>query len=188
MKFLAHQSTVWIIVLACAPLFSAHAQTAAGSKGPLASVSGKITVKEKGLADVIVVLTRQNPSQSSASTYRARTDQDGKYRITNVPAGSYSVSPETAVYVCPAELKRRALIIGGGENIEDIDFDLVRGAVVTGKITDSDGRPLIEESVTILPAADPNMQSYSGESSRVINSNMQSYSGGSSRSVVTDDR
>jgi hypothetical protein len=40
-------------------------------------------------------------------------------------------------------------MVGEGETVEDINFALVPGGVITGKITDSDGQPLIEESVQV---------------------------------------
>jgi protocatechuate 3,4-dioxygenase beta subunit len=39
-----------------------------------------------------------------------------------------------------------------GETIEKIDFALVRGGVITGRVTDADGRPVIGEQVRLAPA------------------------------------
>jgi Carboxypeptidase regulatory-like domain len=39
--------------------------------------------------------------------------------------------------------------VADGETITKVDFALVRGGVITGRITDSDGRPLIGERVTV---------------------------------------
>src|SRR5215475_9519966 len=46
----------------------------------------------------------------------------------------------------------KVLLIGEGETVEGIDFALIRGGVITGKITDANGQPLIEEPVSIEPA------------------------------------
>jgi protocatechuate 3,4-dioxygenase beta subunit len=42
-----------------------------------------------------------------------------------------------------------AITIGEGENVTNVDLALVRGGVVTGKITDPDGHPLIEQFVQL---------------------------------------
>jgi protocatechuate 3,4-dioxygenase beta subunit len=46
----------------------------------------------------------------------------------------------------------RFVIVGEGETIDKIDFSLVRGGVITGRITDADGRPVVEERVQLSPA------------------------------------
>ncbi len=43
----------------------------------------------------------------------------------------------------------KPLILGDGENVENVDFTLVRGGVITGKVTDADGRPVIEEPIEV---------------------------------------
>mgnify|MGYP003694673385 CR=1 FL=1 len=53
-----------------------------------------------------------------------------------------------------------------GEVITKIDFALVRGGVVTGRITDADGHPLIGEHVSVLlkdaPATARQMMMFGG--------------------------
>jgi len=46
----------------------------------------------------------------------------------------------------------RKVTIGDGETADGIDFELVKGGVITGKITDVEGRPLIEERVYLFDA------------------------------------
>ena len=54
----------------------------------------------------------------------------------------------------------RTLIISKGETIEDVDFSLIRGGVITGRVTDADGRPVIEEDVYVFTPRDPRMGSF----------------------------
>ena len=44
------------------------------------------------------------------------------------------------------------MTIDDGETADGIDFELVKGGVITGKITDVDGHPLIEERVDLFDA------------------------------------
>ena len=128
-----------------------QAQTGATAKNT-ATVTGKVTIKGKPAPGVVVGLRVNQPEQSS--TFRATTDEDGRYRITNVPAGIYQVAPAAPAYVIADINKVRGqnLVISEGDNITGIDFDLVRGGVITGKVTDADGRPVVEEEVSLLAA------------------------------------
>jgi len=115
-----------------------------------ASISGKVTIKGKPAAGVTVLANELRQGMSSnMRPYRARTDQTGSYRITNIPAGTYEVSPITPALV-PTNLPD-SVVISEGEQLENIDLSLVPGGVITGKITDSEGEPIIGEPVSIMP-------------------------------------
>jgi len=61
-------------------------------KGQAATISGKVTIKGKGTSGVVVGLLRVEPSRVHATRYRRITDDQGNYRITNVPPGKYHVT------------------------------------------------------------------------------------------------
>lgn len=44
---------------------------------------------------------------------------------------------------------RKGVVVGEDENVEGVNFSLVRGGVITGKVTDADGRPLIQHQIEI---------------------------------------
>lgn len=118
------------------------------------SVSGRVTVKEKAAVGVVMSL-RKTDVMPFESFLRATTDQDGVYRITNVPAGSYEVVPAVPGFVL-ADLKDargKPVLVGEDENVENLNFALVRGGVITGRITDADGRPVIQHQVNIYTAS-----------------------------------
>lgn len=119
-----------------------------------ASVSGRVTIKEKGAAGVMVILRKSEAMMPFEPFQRATTDQDGYYRIANVSPGSYDVSPSTPAFVMAnaKEQKRKSVLVGEDEAVENINFALVRGGVITGRVTDADGRPLIQQQVAIYLA------------------------------------
>src|SRR5260370_30269392 len=43
----------------------------------------------------------------------------------------------------------QTVILGEGERVENINFPLVRGGVITGKVIDADGRPVIQQQVSL---------------------------------------
>jgi protocatechuate 3,4-dioxygenase beta subunit len=131
-------------------VFGSHAQTAS-SKGPGATISGRVTIKDKGARGVVVGL-RLAEGDREPSRYRAVTDDEGNYKISNVPPGQYVVTTATPVFVRPDPFNRgKTLLIGKDETIENVDIALVRGGVITGKVTDGDGRPVVEEDVSLYP-------------------------------------
>jgi len=117
------------------------------------SISGKVTIKGKPVGGVVVGLRTVDgfAGRKESQLPRATTDQDGIYHLLNVSSGSYQIQLAKLAYV-HVDLNEdlgRTIEVGEGENIEDIDFALVKGGVLTGKVTDSEGRPLIEELINI---------------------------------------
>ena len=82
---------------------------------------------------------------------KATTDHDGFYRIANVPPGSYEVAPSAPAFRATSDNQRaKTVVVGEDENVEGINFSLVRGGVITGKVTDADGRPVILQQVNFF--------------------------------------
>src|SRR5258708_7944986 len=154
MKSSACQAIVWVLLILCTPLYT-QSQTVPAKKGPTSSISGKVTLKAKGAPGIIVVLRSPDSRGLQTPSYKGTTDQDGNYRITNVPPGNYQVVPVAPAFVVsglggPGRLEGKSLIITEGENIDDVDFTMIRGGVITGKATDSEGQPLIEEQISLV--------------------------------------
>src|SRR6185503_19829549 len=69
---------------------SAHAQTAPSAK-PTGTISGKVTVNDKGAPDILVAAqSLDRPFQQAAA--RAKSDATGRYRLTGLPAGQYQIT------------------------------------------------------------------------------------------------
>lgn len=149
------------IILVLSIVIFAQAQTAV-DKISGATITGKITIKGKGAPGVVVVLVLNGAGNQRITRHRAFTDDTGTYRITNVPPGNYRAETAAPGFVAVGESqnpfgKSVTLIINKDETVENINFELVRGGVITGNVTDSDGRPLIEEIVSIFRAeSNPN--------------------------------
>src|SRR5438876_12135315 len=67
------------------------AQTPA--KDSSASISGRVTVGGKAAAGITVVATVSNSFFDNKTVTKTTTDEDGKYNISGLPAGRFTVLP-----------------------------------------------------------------------------------------------
>lgn len=114
-------------------------------------------IGEKPAVGVMVGLVRAEPGSplnQGSAIIKAATDNDGRYRLTQVPAGNYRVTTLAPVYVSPIDSpgffeRGKTVKVEEGETLENLDFKLIRGGVITGKVTDASGKPLIEERMSV---------------------------------------
>src|SRR5262249_45377751 len=127
---------------------SIHAQPGETKTGT-ATVSGRVTLKGEPARDVEVILLTE--IRWSANAPRARTDENGRFSFTSVADGSYSIFAVAPGYVSSEETRMvspgRTLSVADGAKIENIDLEIKRGGVIAGRIKDSQGRPVIEETI-----------------------------------------
>jgi hypothetical protein len=143
--------TILCVLLLLSPVVSGRSQSAV-DKTTTSTISGKVTVGGKGQSGVVVglVVSELNRPNIRPTRFRSTTDEIGNYRITNVPPGTYDVIAASPAFV-PTE-GRKSLLVGKNETVENIDITLERGGVITGKVTDADGSPVIEEMVYLTAA------------------------------------
>ena len=146
----------------------ANAQTPQQDSRPrTASVSGRVTVAGKPAVNVKVVVTevKDRPAPGSqdfsmdltgvgtGEDHVALTDAEGRYRVTNLPEGKYEAKVSMGGHVREKPSPNASLIesfsLNGGESRGNVNFTLVRGGVITGRVTDADGRPLIARAVSL---------------------------------------
>jgi hypothetical protein len=164
-------------VLACALCVCAAAQVSSGTQG-IASVSGRVTDGERGLPGVVVAMFVSEGSRSLRFATRARTDSEGRYRFDGLRPGRYQVVPYAPAHVPEVQREGWAgskhLNLLAGDAVEDVDFRLSKGGVITGRVTNADGQPVIRETVNFSPLDSP-----TGQGPRFVGSQMR---------VQTDDR
>ncbi|MCI0392376.1 MAG: carboxypeptidase-like regulatory domain-containing protein [Acidobacteria bacterium] len=132
-----------------------------------ASISGPITIAGKPAANAKVAVTEVKGSNvlgnqdlstaiaglNAGEDYSALTDADGRYRVTSLPEGKYDVRAQLGSCVREKQSPNRSLVesvsLDEGESRENVDFALVRGGVITGRVTDSNGRSLIARVISL---------------------------------------
>ena len=123
-------------------LLQAQPRDVSGASGRTGTIRGRITSAASGQPLHRVRVTLNGAVQNPPS---AVSDARGEFEITDVPAGSYTLTATRAGYLTiqygqrrPRELGRTIEVAAGGA-IENIEMALPRGGVLAGRITDEAG-------------------------------------------------
>jgi protocatechuate 3,4-dioxygenase beta subunit len=109
-----------------------------------------VTIKENGVAGVAIGLRKADVVMPGEPFSRTTTDQEGFYRIGNLAPGNYTITPSVPAFVMATkEPQAKNVLVGEDENVEGINFTLVRGGVITGRVTDAEGHPVIDQPVNM---------------------------------------
>ncbi len=128
------------------------------------AVYGRVAISGQPAANALVIaseLTQSRNGQSSARTaadgspiktvFKVHADTDGLYQFTGLPAGQYQIRVLARAFISAEnDLDRelgRAITLDDGETREKVNFALVRGGVITGRIMDAEGHPQIAHPV-----------------------------------------
>ena len=88
--------------------------------------------------------------------YSARTDDEGRFVINEVPAGDYSLSARRAGYAnqgfgqLRANTPARRVAVADGASVGPLDFSLIRGGVIAGRVVDDEGEPAERVQVRVV--------------------------------------
>jgi carboxypeptidase family protein len=147
-----------LISLTVFNVVAARAQSAATKKAT-ATIAGRVTLDGAGAPGAHVMLkpyvndlvARINVGVEQPPAPGAVTDAEGRYRITDVTPGAYRVSVFAPAHAVEGErdplTPGKTINLAEGDNVENMDFALTRGAVITGKVTDDKDRPVIAAPV-----------------------------------------
>jgi protocatechuate 3,4-dioxygenase beta subunit len=132
----------------------------ASSRAP-ATIAGRVTLDGAGAPGAHVMLKLHVDKfiptsifgDEQSPTSSAVTDAEGRYRLTDVSPGAYRVSVFAPVYVVEGDIEPltpgKTINVAEGDNVDNMDFSLTRGAVITGKVTDDKDRPVIAAPVNV---------------------------------------
>jgi hypothetical protein len=128
------------------------------SKEGTATISGRVSLKGEPASGVAIGLQPQQqsggPFIADRSKYlRAKTDGEGRFRFMNVTAGQYRIVALAPGFVSASESPQgmgKLMNVADSENIENVELHLRRGAVITGRIADPSGNPVVEKEVRLM--------------------------------------
>ena len=114
------------------------------------AITGRVVAEDgNGLANMTIQISAIG-SQSSLRR-STTTDEEGRFRFADLPARSYDISVlNTREYVwAPARVGRRYYQFG-----ENVNFTLIKGGVITGRVTNAIGEPVIGMWVVAIRVRD----------------------------------
>lgn len=85
----------------------------------------------------------------------AQTDAQGRFEVTELPAGRYHVSVSKSGYVSQSYGQRSPnqpgtpIELAEGQRADRVNFSMTRGGVITGRIVDEFGEPMAGAQVTV---------------------------------------
>jgi 5-hydroxyisourate hydrolase-like protein (transthyretin family) len=124
-------------------------------------VSGRVTEGGKPAPGIRVAVYLDQYLLTAQTIASGVTDQDGRYRLAQLPSGKFYVATIAPALVSITEnipnRSGKLVTLSDGEAVTDVDFSVTRGGVITGRLTDSEGKPVIAEYIT-LAAAEENVQ------------------------------
>jgi len=147
---------------------SATAQTPQPDTRPRnCAISGSVTIGGQPAANALIIATevRQSrngqvptlttPTGSPVKTvHKVHADWDGRYQVTGLPAGRYQVRVSARAFISVEndvdQKLGRTITLDDGEAREKVDFALVRGGVITGRVADAEGRVAIAQLVHLF--------------------------------------
>jgi len=135
---------------------SVLAASSARAEATGATIRGRIVAADTGQPLRRAKIIVSSPESNTTNNRNATTDADGRYILTDVPAGKYKLSVVRSGYLPLQYGQRRPLEtprlldLHAGASIEHADFALQRMAVIGGQITDERGEPVADALVLVM--------------------------------------
>jgi len=123
-----------------------------GAKAPLdnGSISGRVNIGDKPASGTVVAAYGDNANRRAAA--QATADNDGRYVLSALAAGLYNVTVQAPAFVGTGSAlygTGKTVALSANEAVDSVDFKLARGAVITGRVTDVDNKPVLEERINL---------------------------------------
>jgi len=137
---------------------SANSQSAESKAKPTGSISGHITIAGKPAAGIAVAAVEGQSVNRRDALARAVSDVDGNYQIFGLKAGEYQIwtltpelvtEPTAAPNYFPYAGAAKSVLLGADENVTGVDLKLIRGSVITGRVTNSENKPVVQEQIRL---------------------------------------
>ncbi|HXI92288.1 MAG TPA: carboxypeptidase-like regulatory domain-containing protein [Blastocatellia bacterium] len=143
------------MIIALAATVPAHAPLQASkTKESTGSISGRVTIGDVGARGVTVLLVSAENAPIERPVAKSTSDQDGRFQIKGVPAGSYFLQAFAPALIAASDnvfgRQGKTVNLIEGEAVDGADIALRTGGVITGRVTDAEGQPLIQENVRLF--------------------------------------
>ena len=151
-----------LFFVAIAAVLGAAAQKAPEPEEKPGSVAGRVVngVTGEPLRRVNLTLRPASPAVAGVTMqfpqlYSAASGDEGKFRIENLPAGQYQLTAERAGFVRGTYGARgrgafgTTIQVNAGQTVAGLEFKLMPQAVITGRVVDEEGEPVMRAQVML---------------------------------------
>jgi hypothetical protein len=143
---------VLLLLLPC--LATAQEQKA----NPVGSISGRVMIEGKAAAGIPVAAVAGQSVNRRDAAARTVTDNEGRYLLNGLAPGQYQVWALTPGFIVepsaypnyfPYYGSIKSIFLDANETVADVDLRLIRGSVITGRITTLNDKPVVNEQVSL---------------------------------------
>ena len=145
----------FVLLLACVAVVSAQVPPPAPPGASPAEQPQEEQMKPGRVEGAVILAAGDAPvrkaqvmiySRENKASFSAKTDEEGKFVIESIPAGTYSFHVIHPRYVAVADSSSsrsasRQISIAEGQTVRGLIFKMIPGAVVTGRVVDEYGDP-----------------------------------------------
>jgi hypothetical protein len=125
----------------------------------LGTIRGRVIATDTGagLSKTSLMLMSSEP-QGRERPLTAKTNAEGDYELKEVKPGRYHLRANRNGYVNQGYGQKASdtrmsqgtlVVVRAGETLSQVDFKLIRGGIVEGRVLDSDGEPLAHVQVML---------------------------------------
>src|SRR5262245_3399399 len=150
--------TITLLVSLFMPDFASGSpqKAATNANPPTRSIAGSVTIAGKPAPHITVVFLLDN--NDLAVVGRTVTDEASHFKFAGLPSGRYLarvIAPTwAAAETTDPESEGKPASLKEGEELQGLDLSLVRGAVITGRVTDHKGLPVEGEQIMLCQISD----------------------------------
>lgn len=125
------------------------------------ALAGTIVSDDEAARPIRRALVTVQPDGTGISGRTAVTNDAGQFVVAGLPAGRYLITATKGAYLTAAYGATRAprpgaapggtsITVGEGQTVSNLVLRMMRGAVITGTITDESGRPARDVTLSVL--------------------------------------
>ncbi len=127
-----------------------------GVEAPGATLRGHVYAQGDGAPIARVQVSLHSQNSAATEPVGAITLPDGSFEFRSVPAGVYTLTAERPGFLVGGYGQKGYARAGAhikaesGQTVNDLDVHLLRGGVITGRVTDENGDPLMNTQVQLM--------------------------------------
>ena len=142
----------FLIAASCLFAAAIAQQSAPQKDNSVVTIQGKVLQEPGGqpIRKASVQFVARPPDGQPNGQHSDTTDEEGRFKVEDLKPGRYVATIQHPGFVQSARGKRASILLQSGQGTADVVFYMQPAAVITGKVTDLDGDPMSNVSVSAV--------------------------------------